>query len=68
MLWVAEKKIGALRTNPRAAARTVAAWLADPATLEALSRNALAAAKPRATDRIARDLWRLVDGSAACAV
>ena len=58
--WVVDKKFGALRKRPRAAARTLAGWLRDGRALDAMSANALASAKPMATDRIAADLWDLL--------
>ena len=62
VLWVREKNIGELAKSPEKAARTVAKWLRDQDALVEMSRNAKAAAKPKATDRIAEDLMGLVDG------
>ena len=61
-MWVREKNIGELAKSPEKAARTVAKWLRDQDALVEMSRNAKAAAKPKATDRIAEDLMGLVEG------
>ena len=62
--WVLDKRFGALRKRPHAAAKTVASWLKDPKVLDDMAANALNSAKPLATDRIAADLWALVKAKA----
>jgi 1,2-diacylglycerol 3-beta-galactosyltransferase len=52
---------GAYSRNPRVIARTVAAWLDDPACLELLSANARAAARPAAAHQIMCDVVELLD-------
>ena len=61
-MWVREKNIGELAKSPQRAATTVSKWLRDQDALVEMSRNARAAAKPKATDRIAEDLMGLVEG------
>ena len=48
----------------------VVEWIRDPPLLEAMAENARLSAKPQATDRIAEDLWALLQGEPAtpCAV
>jgi len=52
---------GSYSRNPRIIAKTVAKWLDEPSTLERLSANARAAARPGATYEIVRDVVELLD-------
>ena len=62
VLWVREKNIGELAKSPQRAATTVSKWLRDQDALVEMSRNAKAAAKPKATEQDRGRLMGLVEG------
>lgn len=58
--FVEEAGFGVFKSSPAQIGETVAGWLADEAALRAMEVRAQAAARPDATDAIARDLAKLV--------
>lgn len=59
--YVIDKGFGEYSTQPKEIADRVAAWLQDEGTLREMRKNARAAATPKATKQIARDILRILD-------
>lgn len=64
--YVVEGGYGAFSKNPAVIADTVTEWLTDDAKLSAMAANARLAARPHATEAIARDIGKMVGLIGVC--